>query len=99
MTEQEYKALDKHVNNLIKYIRRQPNIIDCFADYKMEDCGYMVPRGVVVACNMETLNKLRSHAQRYYPDMHITEMGVATCIKRNIKRSLIREIIAKRNIY
>lgn len=80
MTKTEYLNLNKQLNNLIKYMRTHHEIIDYYADYKMEECGYMVPRGLVVACDMDTLNKLNSHAKRYYPDMSISEMGVATCI-------------------
>ena len=80
MTKEEYLILQKHQNSLIKYIRHQSNIIDYFADYRKEDCGYMVPRGVVVACDMKTLRKLQKHTQRYYPDMEVTEMGIATYI-------------------
>ena len=79
MTEAEYKALSKQQGSLINYIRRQP-IIDYVGYSPREDCGYCVPRGVVVACDMMTLYKLQDHAKRYYPSMTIIPMTVAECI-------------------
>ena len=79
MTEAEYKALAKQQDSLINYIRHQP-IIDYVGYSPKEDCGYCVPRGVVVACDMATLYKLQDHAKRYYPSMTVIPMTVAECI-------------------
>lgn len=79
MTEAEYRALDKQQGSLINYIRKQP-IIDYVAYIPREDCGYCVPRGVLVACDMATLSNLQAHAKRYYPDMTVIPMTVAQCI-------------------
>lgn len=46
----------------------------------IEDCGYCVPRGVVVACDMATLFKLQTHAKKYYSSMTVIPMTVAECI-------------------
>lgn len=79
MTEAEYKALAKQQDSLIKYVRRQ-YIMDYVAHSPIEDCGYCVPRGVLVACDMTTLHKLQSHAKRYYPSMTVIPMTVAQYI-------------------
>ena len=79
MTEAEYRALDKQQDSLIKYIRKQP-IIDYVAYSPIEDCGYCVPRGVAVACDMATLFHVQNHAKRHYPDMTVIPMTVAQCI-------------------
>ena len=81
MTETEYKVLAKQQDSLINYIRKQGSVIIDYVGYSpKEDCGYCVPRGVVVACNMATLFKLQDHAKRYYPSMTVIPMTVAECI-------------------
>ena len=79
MTEAEYKVLAKQQDSLINYIRKKP-IIDYVGYSPREDCGYCVPRGVVVACDMTTLYKLQDHAKKYYPSMTVIPMTVAECI-------------------
>lgn len=74
MTEAEYKVLAKQQDSLIKYIRRQKSIMAYVAYSPREDCGYCVPRGVLVACNQQTLAKLKTHAERYYPNMSVIPM-------------------------
>ena len=81
MTEAEYKALSKQQGSLINYIRKHGDaIIDYVAYSPREDCGYCVPRGVVVACDMATLFKFQDHAKKYYPSMTVIPMTVAECI-------------------
>ena len=80
MTEAEYRALDKQQGSLINYIRKQESIIDYIPYSPREDCGYCVPRGVVVACDMATLFKLKAHAKKHYPGMTVIPMTVAECI-------------------
>ena len=80
MTEAEYKVLAKQQDSLIRYIRRTQSIIDYVGYSPKEDCGYCVPRGVVVACDMATLFHVQSHAKKYYPDMTVIPMTVAECI-------------------
>lgn len=81
MTETEYKVLAKQQDSLIKHIRKHGDaIIDYVAYSPREDCGYCVPRGVVVACDMATLFKLQDHTKRYYPNMTVIPMTVAECI-------------------
>ena len=75
----EMKVLLKQQDSLINYIRKQP-IIDYVAYSPREDCGYCVPRGVVVACDMATLFKLQDHAKKHYPKMTVIPMTVAECI-------------------
>lgn len=75
MTEAEYKALDKQQDSLIKYIRKQPCVMDYVCYAPKEECGYCVPRGILVACNPQTLARLKSHAKRYYPDMTVIPMS------------------------
>ena len=79
MTEAEFKVLAKQQDSLINYIRKKP-IIDYVAYSPKEDCGYCVPRGVVVACDMATLYKLQDHAKKYYSSMTVIPMTVAECI-------------------
>ena len=76
----EMKVLLKQQDSLIKYIRKQESIIDYVAYSPREDCGYCVPRGVVVACDMATLCKLQNHAKKHYPGMTVIPMTVAECI-------------------
>ena len=80
MTEAEYKALNKQQGSLINYIRKQESVIDYVGYAPKEECGYCVPRGVVVACDMATLFKLQDHAKKYYPSMTVIPMTVAECI-------------------
>lgn len=80
MTEAEYRVLDKQQDSLIKYIRKQESVIDYVAHSPIGECGYCVPRGVLVACDMATLSKLQTHAKRYYPRMIVIPMTVAECI-------------------
>lgn len=79
MTEAEYRVLAKQQDSLINYIRKKP-IIDYVAYSPREDCGFCVPRGVVVASDMMTLHKLQDHAKKYYPSMTVIPMTVAECI-------------------
>lgn len=73
MTEAEYKVLAKQQGSLIRYIRKQP-IIDYVAHSPKEDCGFCVPRGVLVVCDQNTLAKLQAHAKKYYPSMTVIPM-------------------------
>lgn len=73
MTEAEYMTLHKQQGSLINYIRKQP-IIDYIAHSPKEDCGFCVPRGVLVACDETTLAKLQVHAKKYYPGMTVIPM-------------------------
>ena len=82
MTEAEYKVLSKQQCSLINYIRKQPSIIDYVAHAPKEECGFCVPRGVLVACNSQTLARLQSHAKRYYPDMTVIPMTTEQYIYR-----------------
>ena len=90
MTEADYLSLSKQCGSLIKYVKHHPNIIDCFCHYPREECGYCVPRGVVVACDTATLAKLQNHAKRYYPDMTVIPMTVAECISHMNKPHSVR---------
>ncbi len=74
MTESEYKALDKQQGSLINYIRKQQSVLYYVAHSPKEDCGFCVPRGVLVACNPTTLARLKTHAKRYYPSMTVIPM-------------------------
>lgn len=85
MTEAEYKVLAKQQDSLIRYIRRTQSIIDYVAYSPKEECGYCVPRGVVVACDMATLFHLQNHAKKYYRDMTVIPMTVAECISHKNK--------------
>ena len=76
----ELGTLLKQQGSLINYIRKNKSILDYVAYNPMEDCGYCVPRGVLVACEMATLHKLQTHAKRYYPNMTVLPMTVAQCI-------------------
>ena len=87
----EMRAFLKQQSSFINYIRKQPNIIDYVAYSPMEDCGYCVPRGVLVACDMATLYKLKNHAKRYYPNMTVIPMTVAECISHMNKPFRIKE--------
>ena len=80
MTQDFLSLLNKQQDSLIKYIRRQPDVLDYYAYSPIEECGHCVPRGVVVACDMNLLFKLQSHTNRYYPDMVIVPMTVAEYI-------------------
>lgn len=80
MTQDEYLSLSKQCGSLIKYMQRHYDVIDYFCHYPREECGYCVPRGVVVACDAVTLAKLQDHAKRYYPGMTVIPMTVAECI-------------------
>lgn len=81
MTKEQYLNLNKQLNGLIKYIRARCDYIDYYADYRKEQCGYMVPRGVVIACDASTLSKIQRHASYYYPDMQVTQMDMNTCYR------------------
>lgn len=74
MTKAEYQVLNNQQGSLIKYIRRQSSVMDYVAHSPKEECGYCVPRGVVVACDYSTLAMLKAHANRYYPNMTVLPM-------------------------
>ena len=74
MTKAECQVLSNQQGSLIKYIRRQSSVMDYVAYAPKEECGYCVPRGVIVACDYATLAMLRAHADRYYPNMTVLPM-------------------------
>ena len=74
MTKTVCKVLNKQQGSLIKYIRRQPSVMDYVAYNPKEECGYCVPRGVIVACDYATLAMLRVYANRYCPHMTVLPM-------------------------
>ena len=85
MTKAEYRALDKQQGSLINYIRKQPFVLDYAAHSPIEDCGFCVPRGVLVYCNPNELVRLKSHAKRYYPSMAIIPMTTEQYFYRSIR--------------
>lgn len=74
MTRAEYQILNNQQGSLINYIRRQSSVMDYVAYNPKEECGYCVPRGVIVACDYATLAMLRVHADRYYSNMTVLPM-------------------------
>ena len=76
----------KQQYNLLRFIKRQHDVIDYYADNYVFDNTYIGPRGVVVACNQTTFDRIVLHAARRYPDMIVTSMTVDECISR-IKNS------------
>ena len=82
MTEAQYRVLSKQQDSLIKYIRKHPCVVDYVGHAPQEECGFCVPRGVLVACDPQTLAKLKSHAKRYYPDMTVIPMTAEQYIYR-----------------
>lgn len=85
MTEAEYRALSKQQGSLINYIRKQPCVRDYVGYAPKEECGYCVPRGVLVACNPQTLARLQSHAKRYYHDMTVIPMSSELYFNRQVR--------------
>lgn len=72
--------------NLLRFIKRQHDVIDYYADNYVFDNTYIGPRGVVVACNQTTFDKITTHAHRYYPNMIVTSMTIGECMARTQNR-------------
>ena len=85
MTEAEYKVLAKQQDSLIKYIRKQQCVMDYVGHAPKEECGYCIPRGVLVACNPQTLARLQTHARRYYPNMSVIPMTQEQYFYRTVR--------------
>ena len=94
MDRNEYKArygaTKKHIDSFINYAMKQPSVVDWYAYYTTTD-GVMIPRGVVVACDNSTLDRLIKHSKRYYPDLIITGMTYGAYVAHTSKEVICNE--------
>lgn len=87
MTKAEYRVLLFRQDSILKYIHKQLSVMDYVSHAPKEECGFCVPRGVLVCCDDSTLHKLQSHAKRYYPSMTVIPMASEQYIYRTMWRN------------
>lgn len=61
-------------NSFLKYIHKNPLVLDVFADYHETEDGVRIITGAVVACDDGTFDALMKHCNRYYPDQTLVRM-------------------------
>ena len=99
MTEAEYRVLSKQQDSLIKYIRKNFPTVSYVAFAPKEECGYCIPRGVLVDCTLEILWKLQDHAKRYYPQMLVLFMTETVSEYAYEQLKLVRQLQMHPNYY